>query len=324
MIDFCILGAGISGSTIANLLKKKYSVLVVDKAKGVGGRASNKKINKKISFDHGLQYFTARNNLFKNYLNKLIKKRVLKEWHGNHIDFTFDHPKNRKKIIGVKGNNDLNKFLLKGINTELDNEITRIIFNGKNWKIIGKRRDYYAKSLIVSFPYYQAIKLARKYLSKKISKLNVKMEPNITLLLEQKSNKEVPFSSLRLNNKIIAWIANENSKNRFSSSAIYWTIQSSIKFSKKIINVYKKDKIFYSNQMIKEFVKIFNIKNKLKLIKIHGWKFSYSRFNTGVNCFWNQKFNIGVCGDWFIGPNAESAWLSANNLFNEINKNPPK
>ena len=56
------------------LIKKKYSVLVVDKAKGVGGRASNKKINKKISFDHGLQYFTARNNLFKNYLNNLIKK----------------------------------------------------------------------------------------------------------------------------------------------------------------------------------------------------------------------------------------------------------
>ena len=52
--------------------------------------------------------------------------------------------KNRKRIIGVKGNNDLNKFLLKGINTELDNEITKITFNGKNWKIIGKRRDYYA------------------------------------------------------------------------------------------------------------------------------------------------------------------------------------
>ena len=77
MIDFCILGAGISGSTIANLLKKKYSVLVVDKAKGVGGRASNKKVDKKISFDHGLQYFTARNNLFKNYLNNLIKKKSI-------------------------------------------------------------------------------------------------------------------------------------------------------------------------------------------------------------------------------------------------------
>ena len=38
MRDFCIVGTGISGSTIANLLKKKYSIQVIDKAKGLGGR----------------------------------------------------------------------------------------------------------------------------------------------------------------------------------------------------------------------------------------------------------------------------------------------
>ena len=31
MIDFCVLGSGIAGSTIANLLSKKYSVHVFDK-----------------------------------------------------------------------------------------------------------------------------------------------------------------------------------------------------------------------------------------------------------------------------------------------------
>ena len=46
MIDFCILGSGLSGSTIANLLHKKYLVEIIDKAKGVGGRSSNKKVNK--------------------------------------------------------------------------------------------------------------------------------------------------------------------------------------------------------------------------------------------------------------------------------------
>ena len=36
MIDFCILGSGIAGSTVANLLSKKYSVHVFDKARGPG------------------------------------------------------------------------------------------------------------------------------------------------------------------------------------------------------------------------------------------------------------------------------------------------
>ena len=43
MIDFCVLGSGISGSTIANLLNKKYSIEIIDKAKGIGGRSSTKK-----------------------------------------------------------------------------------------------------------------------------------------------------------------------------------------------------------------------------------------------------------------------------------------
>ena len=50
MIDFCVLGSGVAGSTIANLLSKKYSVHVFDKARGSpGGRSSNKNL-KKLKF----------------------------------------------------------------------------------------------------------------------------------------------------------------------------------------------------------------------------------------------------------------------------------
>ena len=56
MRDFCIIGSGISGATIANILSKKYSLDVYDKARGIGGRSSNKKLSKNESFDHGVQY----------------------------------------------------------------------------------------------------------------------------------------------------------------------------------------------------------------------------------------------------------------------------
>ena len=55
MLDFCIIGSGVSGSTIAHILSKKYNVEIFDKARGLGGRASNKRFIKKQSFDHGLQ-----------------------------------------------------------------------------------------------------------------------------------------------------------------------------------------------------------------------------------------------------------------------------
>ena len=90
MIDFCILGSGISGSTIANLLSKKYSVKVFDKARGPGGRSSNKRFKDNLSFDHGVQYISPKSKQFSKFIRKLCKNKTLKTWDGNHLDFTFE------------------------------------------------------------------------------------------------------------------------------------------------------------------------------------------------------------------------------------------
>ena len=85
MKDFCVIGSGISGATIANHLSKKYIVDVYDKARGAGGRASNKKFNLKKSFDHGAQYISPKNIKFKRFVDNLISKKILKKWPGKHL-----------------------------------------------------------------------------------------------------------------------------------------------------------------------------------------------------------------------------------------------
>ena len=76
MKDFCIVGSGIAGSTIANLLSKKYSVEIFDKARGPGGRASNRRYKDNLSFDHGLQYLSPKSNEFKKFILNLKKKKM--------------------------------------------------------------------------------------------------------------------------------------------------------------------------------------------------------------------------------------------------------
>ena len=75
MSEFCIIGSGISGATIANLLNKKHSVILFDKARGPGGRASFKRIRGKTGFDHGSQYFSPKTKEFKKFIRVLIKKK---------------------------------------------------------------------------------------------------------------------------------------------------------------------------------------------------------------------------------------------------------
>tara|TARA_A100001015_G_scaffold15150_1_gene17745 strand:+ start:318 stop:725 length:408 start_codon:yes stop_codon:yes gene_type:complete len=96
MIDFCVLGSGVAGSTIANLLSKKYSVHVFDKARGPGGRSSNKRFKTNLSFDHGVQYISPKSKAFIKFTEKLFKKKIIKTWNGNHLDFTFEKKPNSK------------------------------------------------------------------------------------------------------------------------------------------------------------------------------------------------------------------------------------
>ena len=133
MKDFCIVGSGISGSTIANLLARKYSVEIFDKARGPGGRASNRRYNKKLSFDHGLQYFSPKSYEFKKFITVLKRKNVLKEWIGQHLDFTFEKKEKTNKYIGKKGNNDVCKHLTKKIKVNYNSTVTNIKFSSKYW-----------------------------------------------------------------------------------------------------------------------------------------------------------------------------------------------
>ena len=319
MLDFCIIGSGIAGSTIANLLSKKYSVHVFDKARGPGGRSSNKRFKHNLSFDHGVQYISPKSKLFKKYINKLYRKKILKNWDDNHLDFTFEKKSFSSKYIGRRANNDLVKYNLKNIKQSFASPIERINFKKYFWEITMKNKSKHQfKSLIITCPFPQLKKLAKQYLDKKILKLKVQMQPNITVMIAFKNQKNLPISSIKFNDDILAWAANENSKKRFKSNINLWTLQATLKWSKKTINKYKTDKSVM-NQLISRFIKLSGFKkNKMIFKKIHGWKYSYNYEKTPYLSIWDKKINLGVCGDWFNGPKVENAWLSANDLARKI------
>jgi predicted NAD/FAD-dependent oxidoreductase len=319
MIDFCILGSGVAGSTIANLLSKKYSVQVFDKARGPGGRSSSKRLKKNLSFDHGVQYISPKSKEFLNFSNSLLKKGKFKTWNGNHLDFTFEKKSSSIKYIGKKGNNALIKHQLKGIKKKFNSQIIKIKYKKYFWEITFKDKSkHHFKSLVLTCPFPQLKKLAKNYLEKKILNLNVKMEPNITVMVAFKNQKDLPISSIKFNDNILSWAANENSKKRFKSNFSLWTLQATLKWSKKTINNYR-DSNSVINQLISRFIKLSGFdKNKIVHKKIHGWKYSYNFKKTPFLSNWNKRYQLGVCGDWFGGPKVENAWLSANDLAKKI------
>ena len=326
MKDFCIVGSGIAGSTIANLLSKKYSIEIFDKARGPGGRASNRRYKDHLSFDHGLQYISPKSNKFKEFILELKNKYILKEWSGQHLDFNFERKEKTIKYIGSKGNNDICKYLIKNIKANFNSTVTNIEFNSNYWTItINNRDQVFFKYLILTCPFPQLKLLASKFIKKKIPNLKVNMTPNITAMVVYENYEKLPINSIKFKDEIISWAAQENTKDRFKADQIVWTIQCTDIFSKKIINLLKNKKKKYESIIFKRFEKLLGYKTKNIVFKnLHGWRYAYNKLNTNLDTLWSDKDNLGVCADWFNGPYAECAWLSANSLYKKIKKNPPK
>ena len=319
MLDFCIIGSGVSGSTIAHHLSKRYSVHVFDKARGPGGRASNKRFKKNLSFDHGVQYVSPKSKEFLKFIKTLCKKKEAKIWNGNHLDFTFEKKDITKKFIGMKGNNFISKYYTKKIKISFQSTVKAIFNNKYFWEIrLDNGKTIQSKSVILTCPFPQLKKIAGKYLEKKISNLKINMEPNITTMLVFKNQKTVSVSSIKFKDDILTWAACENSKNRFNSSNSLWTLQSSIRWARKNINHYKKSNKA-ENTLISKFLNFTGYKkNKIIFKKTHGWKYSYNLNGSPLKSYWNKKLRLGLCADWFIGPKVENAWLSANDLAKKI------
>ena len=137
MSSFCVIGSGISGATIANLLNKKHTVDLYDKARGLGGRSSFKRLDNLRGFDHGTQYFSPKTTEFKRFTKKLIEKKILKIWGGNHKFLSDKKKENKKhvKVIGRKGNNDISKYLLKNVRCYFQSELKKINFQNRKWNL---------------------------------------------------------------------------------------------------------------------------------------------------------------------------------------------
>ena len=66
MSTFCVIGSGISGATIANLLSQKtFRLIYLTKQEDLGGRVFFQKISiKSKGFDHGAQYISPKSPSF--------------------------------------------------------------------------------------------------------------------------------------------------------------------------------------------------------------------------------------------------------------------
>ena len=320
MKNIAIIGTGFSAATLGYFLKNDLDFY--EKSRGVGGRCSTRRVDNVGLFDHGLQYIKSENSEFKKFLSDYTI------WQGNFKIFKNDQLKddsNKERIINENGNNLLVKNLFKN----------KRVFANKELKSIEKKNDCFQlnfndstqenyKTVIITTPYQQAYNLTKQFTENYFSKLNFCMQPNLTLMVAFNKSLNLNLSAISFeDDDVLGFVANENTKKKtlINKDLELWTIQSSVKYAIKNIYEYRNNKESLADEMLKNLsvkLKIDIKKDYIQYSDIHGWRYAYGNKLDDANCYWNEDLRLGICGDWFSGGNAESAFINAKKLANLI------
>tara|TARA_B100000989_G_scaffold295095_1_gene275418 strand:+ start:811 stop:1794 length:984 start_codon:yes stop_codon:yes gene_type:complete len=318
-----IIGAGLSGITLANLIKKKFDVKIFEKSRGVGGRMSTRK-EPPFIFDHGAQFFKIKTIEFSNFCAELFEQKVIRPWNfnlayfeGNNLEKIRVIKKKDKYFVGVPNMNSIVKYLSKNCDVVLNTKIESVIKRSKKWYLCDQSKRLYGGYdwLILTLPAEQTLELTPKSLSFYSLVESIKMKAVYSVMIGMNESLNLKYDAALIQNKDIAWLAINNSKPcRHCKYSLL--VNSSFKYAAKNISVSKEKVLKHLLNVTSRFIKS-RLSNS-SIVKIHKWRYVEAEKSPVQNYYLNQDSQIAVCGDWLINSRVEGAFISASQLSEKI------
>lgn len=318
-----IIGSGISGLSIARKLNQENQVTIFEKSRSVGGRMATRR-SEKFHFDHGAQFFTAKNLEFMAICKEARAENAIDLWDAtfaevvvNKISHTWKFDNHIKPhYVGTPQMNNFCKFLAKDFDVKLNEEIIDISFENQKWSLKTRDNDFNNFDfLIIAIPSSQAVNLAPPNFKYLRVLENIKMLPCFSMMIGLKEKLQLGFDAALVKESIISWISVNNSK-----------IGRPDNFSLLVNsgNLWAKDNLEEDIEIVKfklinELHKIITFDDDaIEYINIHRWRYANAPFKVKQKSLFDRDLNLGVCGDYFISGRVESAFLSSMDLYSKI------
>jgi renalase len=164
-----VVGAGIAGLACArSLVQRGLQVVVLEKSRGVGGRCATRR-TERGAFDHGAQYFTARDPRFRTLLAGLVEGGIVAPIEAPIVRLGASaRPAAlpvETRYAAVPGMSALGRALAAGLDVRQETRVTATSFAAGRWSVQfesetgGGRLD--SDALVLAVPSDQALALAQ-------------------------------------------------------------------------------------------------------------------------------------------------------------------
>ncbi|MEM7780532.1 MAG: FAD-dependent oxidoreductase [Pseudomonadota bacterium] len=308
--EICIIGGGMAGLACARSLKAAgRDVRVLDKGRGPGGRMAARRAEvagAQVSFDHGAQYFTARDAGFQAAVAGWEAAGVVARWPAA----------GEEAWVGIPGMNAPIKAMAAELDVRWNVRASAVMRAGEGWRIEAEGAEYTANTVLMAVPAEQA----RDLLAEPAPLLaqvpaGVTSQPCWAVMASFAETLSGLSDCLRDAEAKISWAARNSAKPGRAGpdgSAENWVLHASPERSREILDLPKEETV---KVLLADFFAQVGLEPVEPIHCVaHRWLYAQPASIKGEPARYDPQARIGIAGDYLHSPRVEGAFVSGSAL----------
>jgi predicted NAD/FAD-dependent oxidoreductase len=295
-MKIAIIGAGLSGANIYNLLRDDaHDITIFEKSRGAGGRCSTKYINNRL-LDHGTPFFKPSNIEFIEFCDKKVYENILIK----KDDYYYP----------VNGMNKICSFMIDTENLKRETKIVSCEYKDSKWHLKDDSNVVYGgfDKLCLTLPAPQILQMSIKlpeYITKQLKQVEYNSVATVMFysIHNIKSKLKKYIDTIGFNN-----IVDNSLKYGYKDFYSYiWHMPQDAQDKNRFCN---RDDIrsFLDNNLLDD--------NSIETIT-HFWKYATVKESLDIEYIYDDNISLAICGDYFGIKNLDSSYLSSTRLYKQ-------
>ncbi|MGV3608516.1 MAG: NAD(P)/FAD-dependent oxidoreductase [Planctomycetaceae bacterium] len=316
-----LIGAGISGLACASKLRAiGCEIMIFEKSRGVGGRIATRRGEEGLTFDHGAQYFTARDPQFLSAVESWQALGLVEKWQGQIVSLTRGTAEpletETDRYVGVPGMTSFARHLSKGMAIAGETRVGSIRRSDGHWEVMSDREVSLGHFDWVHScaPPLQTGEIFRGHTSLTEKTDRVQMQPCWAILLELSQPSNIPYDGAFVQESPLSWIARNSSKPQRRTSPETWVLHASPEWSQENLEQ-PADEV--KESLLAAFHEATGHVTTGKATA-HRWRYSRPATSLTESYLLDSANKLGACGDWCNGSRVEGAFLSGLALAEQL------
>jgi predicted NAD/FAD-dependent oxidoreductase len=317
-LTVAVVGAGLAGSTAAQLMADRgLQVDLYDKARGVGGRtATRRAAGGTLSFDHGAQYFTARDLRFRRQVDAWVQQGVVARWNPRLAVLEDGQSRLKEsqtdRFVGRPKMSAMANQLCESLTVQCGVRVGEVYRRKGSWRVFDDTGDELGgyDALVLTAPAPQTAQLLAGVATALLEQVeSVFMEPTWAVMLGFDQPLPLDFDAAFVNQGPLSWIA-RNSAKPGRNEPECWVIHSSHDWaSERLEN--SGDAV--GEALLAAFEHATGLspaEHQPTFRSAHRWRYAAARQPLEQGALFDAQLKLAIAGDWVAGSRVEGAFLS--------------